>query len=146
MFRLDIAIIVETGRQPTTVIECYERALCAKFRLNQMKKGKFRRHEDREKKKGPINKVAIKPSSYENGQGSKKKATLSNLGSQRTRIRKRRLFVSTVNKMVIQLGISPIRRAKGTRRINRSLEKTSRYVSQVRWTNNIFNEECKAFV
>ena len=42
MFHCDIAIFVEIGKQPTMVIECYERALRAWFKLNWMKEGKAR--------------------------------------------------------------------------------------------------------
>ena len=42
MFRPEIAIFVETGGLPATMAECYVRALCAEFRLNQMKAEKLR--------------------------------------------------------------------------------------------------------
>ena len=42
MFHPVIAILVETGGIPVTRAECYERALCAEFRLNQMKAEKLR--------------------------------------------------------------------------------------------------------
>ena len=58
-----------------------------------MKKEKAKRHEARERKKGPNNKVAIKPSNSENGQGNKKKAKFSNLGSQKTCSKKRSYFL-----------------------------------------------------
>ena len=47
MFRPNIAIFIETGRQPMTVAKCYERALCAEFKLNQMKEKRARRCEVR---------------------------------------------------------------------------------------------------
>ena len=42
MFRPKIAIFVKTGGLLGTMAECYERALCAEFRLNQMKAEKLR--------------------------------------------------------------------------------------------------------
>ena len=41
-FRPEIAIFVETDGLPATMAECYERVLCAEFRLNQMKAEKAR--------------------------------------------------------------------------------------------------------
>ena len=80
MFHPDIAIFVETDGQPTTMAECYNRALLIEFRLNQIKEEKTMRHETRGRKKGSSNEIAIKPSSCKIDQGSKKKAKSSNPG------------------------------------------------------------------
>ena len=42
MFRPEIAIFTETGGLPATMAECYEGALCAEFRLNEIKAEKLR--------------------------------------------------------------------------------------------------------
>ena len=89
MFCPDIAIFVETGGQPATVTECNERALCAEFRLNQMKEEKAKKHESGKRNKGSSSKVATESSNSENGQGNKKKAKFSDLESQKMRSRKR---------------------------------------------------------
>ena len=47
MFHPDITIFIEIGRQPTTMVECYEKVLCEEFKLNQMKEEKARRHKNR---------------------------------------------------------------------------------------------------
>ena len=75
-FRPEIAIFVETGGLPATMAECYERALCAEFRLNQMKTEKAKRRKDSERKKNLISEIVDKPPSSEKGQGSRKKMRL----------------------------------------------------------------------
>ena len=89
MFLPEIAIFVEAGGQPATVAKCYERALCAESILNQMKEEKARGHEDRGRKKRLNGEIAIQPSSFEKGQGSRKKTRLSNPGGQKTHSKKR---------------------------------------------------------
>ena len=69
--------------------ECYERALCAEFRLNQMKAEKAKGHKDRGRKKNLTSEIVIKPSSSEKDQGSRKKMKLSNAESQKTSSKKR---------------------------------------------------------
>ena len=88
-YRHDIAIFVEASGQPTTVAECYERALCAEFRLNQMKAEKAKGHKDRGRKKNLTSEIVIKPSSSEKNQGSRKKMKLPNAEIQRTSYKKR---------------------------------------------------------
>ena len=88
-FRLEIAIFVETGGLTATMVECYERALCAEFRLNQIKEDKARRCEDRGRKKNSSSEISIQPSSSEKGQGSKKKTRLSNPEGQKTHFKKK---------------------------------------------------------
>ena len=50
-FRPDITIFAETSGQPTSMVECYERALRAEFRPNQMKGEKVRRRELEEERR-----------------------------------------------------------------------------------------------
>ena len=87
MFRPDIAIFVETCRQPATVTECYERALRAEFRLNQMKEEKAKKCERGRRNKGSSSKVATNSSN--SGQDYKKKAKFSDLRSQKVCSKKR---------------------------------------------------------
>ena len=89
MFCPDIAIFVETSKQPTTVAECYEMALYAESRLNQTKEEKAKGCKDRGRKKKLNSKIVIKPSSSKRGQDNKKNAKLPNIGSQGTCSKKR---------------------------------------------------------
>ena len=89
MFYCNIAIFVATSRQPTTMAKCYERALRAKSRLNQLKEEKLGGVKLGKGKKEPNSETAINPRSSKKGQGTKKTAKLSNLGSQKMRSRKR---------------------------------------------------------
>ena len=50
VFQPDIAMSLKCRKQPTTVAECYEKALHAKFRLGQLKKEKAKVPKTREKK------------------------------------------------------------------------------------------------
>ena len=51
--------------------ECYERALCAEFRWNQMKVEKAKGRKDRGRKKNLTSEIVIKPSSSQKDQGSR---------------------------------------------------------------------------
>ena len=60
------------------MVEYYEIALRAEFRLNQVKEEKTRVSKARGKKKGQNSEVIVKPSSSGNGQSTKKNVKFSN--------------------------------------------------------------------
>ena len=132
--------------------ECYKRALCAEFRLNQMKAEKAKGRKDRGRKENLTSEIVIKPSSSEKDQGSRKKMRLSNAESQKTSSKKRnyvlkaycrkcrhnyagvyrrtqRLFVSAVREMGISLETVPTRKLTKNREVSKSQEMTSGFAN-----------------
>ena len=89
MFHPDIAIFAETDEQLTMVMECYEKALHAKFRLNQLNKEKAKNSEAGRKAKRQSKDDIVKPTSSLNKPNKKKKKIMSDLKKKKVQSKKR---------------------------------------------------------
>ena len=78
-----ISLVVESGEQPTTVVECCEKTLYAEYRLNQSRKGKAAvsgsRRKKRRKNIGDANETPSQKSGKRINKCSKKKAKFTNM-------------------------------------------------------------------
>ena len=79
--RPDMAMSFSCGTQPTTVVVCYERVLCAKYRLGQLKEEKaemLKPRENKTKKKRIVDQELPNLKKKIERSGNKKKIELTN--------------------------------------------------------------------